>query len=89
MLNRIFPKQFDNDFHGNRIAIWLFALIIFMELGIAATSVLDTRSAIIQADRIPLDSYGAQAAAVVITLFTITGFFRVLFAYQGVVALIR
>ena len=89
MLNRIFPKQFDNNFRGNRLAIWLFALIMFMELSIAGTSILDTRSAIIQADRIPLDNYGAQAAAVVITLFIITGLFRVLFAFQGVVALIR
>jgi hypothetical protein len=89
MLRRILPRHFDNDFPGNRLAVWIFGLIMFMELGIAATSLVDPRGAIIQGDRIPLDSYGHEAAAVIMTLFAITGLFRLVLALCGIVALIR
>jgi len=89
MLNRIFPKQFDNTYRGHRLAIWLFALIVLMELSMGANSIINTRIVAMSADGIPLDQYGAGGADAVIALFAIAGLFRVLLALQGVVVLIR
>lgn len=89
MLNRIFPKQFDNTFRGHWLAIWIFAPVVLMELAMGANSIINTRTVAMSADGIPLDRYGTGGADAVIALFAIAGLFRVLLALQGVVVLIR
>jgi hypothetical protein len=89
MLNRIFPKQFDNTFRGHRLGIWLFVPVVLMELSMGANSIINTRTVAMLADGIPFDRYSAGGADAVIALFAIAGLFRVLFALQGVVVLIR
>src|SRR5579862_4280134 len=89
ILNRIFPKQFDNVYSGHRLAIWLFGLVVLMELAMGANSIINTRTVAMSADGIPLDSYSAGGADAVIALFAIAGLFRVLLALQGVLVLIR
>jgi hypothetical protein len=89
MLNRIFPKQFDNTYRGHRFAIWLFAPVVLMELSMGANSIINTRTVAMLADGIPLDRYSAGGADAVIALFALLGLCRVLLALQGVVVLIR
>jgi hypothetical protein len=89
MLNRIFPKQFDNTYRGRRLAIWLFVPVVLMELAMGANSIINTRTVAMLADGIPLDRYSAGGADAVIALFAIAGLFRVLLALQGVMVLIR
>ena len=83
MLNRIFPKQIDNSYRGHRLAIWLFALVVLMELSMGTNSIVNTRSVATSADGIPLDQYGAAGADAVTALFAIAGLFRVLIALQA------
>ena len=89
MLSRIFPKQFDNTYRGHRLGIWLFVLVVLMELSMGTNSMINTRTVAMSADGIPLDQYGAGGADAVIALFAIAGLFRVMLALQGVVVLIR
>jgi len=89
MLSRIFPKQFDNAYRGHRFGLWLFVLVVLMELSMGANSLFNTRTVVMLADGIPLDHYDAGGADAVIALFAIAGLFRVLLALQGVVVLIR
>src|SRR5262249_30188981 len=39
MLNRIFPRQFDNNYWGHKLALWLFVPIVFMKVGISLSSI--------------------------------------------------
>ena len=89
MLGRIFPKQFDNAFRGNQIALWLFVPIIVLKLVIGVNSIIMTRSVATSADGIPLDSYSAGAAEAVVSLFALLGLFQLFLALLGFVALIR
>jgi len=89
MLKSIFPKQFDNAYHGHRLAIWLFIPVVLMELSMGANSIINTRTVAMLADGIPLDRYNAGGAEAVIALFAIAGLFRVLLALQGVAVLVR
>jgi hypothetical protein len=89
MLRRIFPKQFDNNFRGNRLAIWLLAVIVLIRLAIGMNSIINTRLVAISADGIPLDRFNAGGAEAVVALFALLGLFTLLFALQGVVVLIR
>jgi hypothetical protein len=89
MFSRIFPKQIDNTYRGHRLAIWLFAVAVLMELSMGTNSIVNTRMVAMSADGIPLDQYGAGGADAVTALFAIAGLFRVLLALQGVLVLIR
>jgi hypothetical protein len=68
MINRIFPKQFDSRYRGNRVTIWLFAPVVLIELLIGGNSVINTRAVATGPDAIPLDSFGAGGAQAVLAL---------------------
>lgn len=89
MINRIFPRQFDNRFRGNRLAVWLFVPVVLIELVIGANSVINTRAVATGPDGIPLDSFGAGGAQALLALFALLGLCRALFAIQGAVVLFR
>ncbi|HEV2561869.1 MAG TPA: hypothetical protein VGT78_06985 [Rhizomicrobium sp.] len=89
MLDRIFPPQFDNNYRGHWLAIWLFVPLVLARLAMGTNSIINTRMVATTADGVPLDSYGAAGAEAVIALFALSGFFLLLLALQGVVVLIR
>jgi hypothetical protein len=89
VLRRIFPKQFDNAYRGNQLAIWILVPVVLLEFTIGANSIINTRSVAMGADGIPLDRFDAEAATTVISLFALLGLCRVLFALQGLMVLIR
>jgi hypothetical protein len=89
MLDRLFPKQFDNDFRGYRLGMWIFIPIILLKSVIGVNSIIMTRSVAMSADGIPLGSYSAAAAEAVIALFALLGLWQLILALFGYVALIR
>ena len=89
MLGQIFPKQIDNTYRGYWLAVWLLVPIVLVKAAMGANSIINTRSVIVDADNIPLDSYGAAAAALIIFLFKAWGLSLLLLSLLGVLALIR
>lgn len=89
MLNRIFPTEFDNHYRGNKAAIWLFALLTFVNVVISLVTIFSADSAAQSADGIPLDAYGPGAAQAVIGVVAILGLVRLLLCVMFLVALIR
>jgi hypothetical protein len=88
ILSRIFPKAFDNNYRGSRIALWLFMPVLLVRMLIGFNSFFFARSVAMTADGIPLDSYSPAAAATVISLFAHLGYFNLLVVGVGLVALI-
>lgn len=89
MLNRIFPRQFDNAYRGHWLGLWLFVPVVLLKATQGAAVVFDTRNSLISADGIPLESYGAAAGETVVALSALVGFFLLSIAVLGAVALIR
>jgi hypothetical protein len=89
MFSRIFPKQFDNAYRGHWLGIGLFALAVLMKGAQAVASVVDTLEVVTTADGIPIGSYTAGGAETAIALTALIGFFLLVIALIGVVALIR
>jgi hypothetical protein len=89
MFDRIFPRQFDNIYRGHRLGLWLFIVVVLMELAMGTNSMINTRVVVVQADGIPLDSFGAGGADAVVAVFALAALFRVLLSLQCVVALVR
>ena len=89
MLDRIFPRQFDNNYRGHKLALWLFGLLVLMKLGISLSSIFDTYNVVQSADGIPLGTFTSGGAEAVVSVTTLLGLSQFLLASLGVLALIR
>ncbi len=89
MLNRIFPKSFDNTFRGHWLSLWLLVPIVLIKALQGANSIVLTRSTAINADGIPLDSFPPVAAETVLSMFALLGFYLLLVPLQCFVVLLR
>ncbi|MBI1212125.1 MAG: hypothetical protein GC190_11725 [Alphaproteobacteria bacterium] len=94
MLSRIFPKQFDNNYRGNKLAILLLAPIVLFKLTMGATAAglnpwVSTRSVATDADGFRLDTFGEEAASIVVFLFASWGLGLLVLCSLGVVVLVR
>jgi hypothetical protein len=89
MLNRLFPRAFDNAYRGHALAIWLFVPVVLLKAVQGANSIVITRTVATGADGIPLDRFDPQAAQTVIALFALLGFHLLILPLQSLVVLIR
>lgn len=89
MIERLFPKQFDNCFKGRRAALWLLGLLIALRLVMSINSIFNTESVARGADGFPVGSYGADAARAVLMLFALSALGQLTVAAIALVALVR
>lgn len=89
MLNRIFPPQFDNDYRGHRLALWIFGLLVLMKLAISLSAIFDTYDMARSADGIPIDAFTSGGAEAVVSVTTLLGLSHFVLASLGVLALVR
>ncbi|HEX8617501.1 MAG TPA: hypothetical protein VF911_07940 [Thermoanaerobaculia bacterium] len=72
LLERLLPPTVDNTYGGHKLALWLFAAVVFMKTAISVNSVLNGRF-VATTDGIPLASYPPAAARAVVSLFALLG----------------
>ena len=89
MWTRILPRQFDQSDRGSRLAIWLFVPIVLVNLIMGLNTMIATREVLQGADGIPLDSYAASAARIIVNSAKSWGLGHFLIASLGLLALVR
>ena len=89
MLNQIFPHQFDNNYRGHKLALWLFALLVLMKLGMSLSAIFDGYNMARSADGIPINTFTSGGAEAVVSITALLGLSHFLLASLGVLALIR
>jgi hypothetical protein len=89
MLTRLFPRQFDDKYRGHQIALWLFGLLTFMNVGIALVAIFAKDGGAQSADGVPLDTFAGGGAATVIGVVAFLGLAKLLLGLLGVLALAR
>ena len=89
MLDRLLPRQFDNQYRGLWPGLWLLAPLVLVRLLQGVNCLLDPRSIAVSADAIPLDRFAPAASAQIVVLFALSALGFLLFALQGLLALIR
>src|SRR4051812_23976131 len=89
MLSRIFPRTIDNVFRGHWLALWLFGFYILIKLVQGTESLLQARNTAVNADGLPLASYGSAAADTVVGMFALLGLNLLVLPLIGVLALVR
>ena len=85
----LLPKSLDNDYRGQKLALWIFGLVVALRLMQGTLVTFDSRHVAITADAIPVDSYPAAAAQTIVALFALNGFRRTVVSLLCVLALIR
>jgi hypothetical protein len=89
MFNRLLPQRFDNMYRGYKLALWLFALVLFTKFAIGLNSLFNGYSVATSADGIPLDTFSPGAAETVVSLFALLGLSHFMFSLLGLAALVR
>ncbi len=94
MLDRLFPKQFDNDYRGYWLGIWILAPILLMKLAMGFNVAglnpwISNRQIAINADGLAVDSYGNEAASVVMFMFASWGLILLVLSLLGILVLVR
>ena len=89
LVNRIFPPHFNNDYRGHKLALWIFAVIVFMRLGMSLTTIFNGRKTAISADGIPLDTFAPAGAQTVVSIFALLGLATFVICSLCIVVLVR
>jgi hypothetical protein len=89
MLERIFPKTFDNSYRGQPLGLWIFVLVVLFRAVQCVNSILLTRMVATGADGIPLDRFDAQGAETVLAMFALLGLYLLAVPVISAVALVR
>jgi len=89
VLNRFLPRQVDNTYRGYKLALWLFALLVLMKLGISLNSIFNGYFVASSADGIPLHTFTAAGAQAVVSLFAIWGLSQLIICLLCILVLVR
>ena len=89
MFSRLLPAHLDNDFRGYQAALWIFALITVIKLGLGLVHIFSADGGAQTMSHIPLDSYSTGAAQNVVGLFARLGLEQLLLGAIFVVVLLR
>ena len=76
MLDEILPRNIDNIFHGQKLALWFLVFIVLMKIAQSLAVIFGGPSVISSADGIPLDTYSPAAAQTVVSLWALLGLTR-------------
>lgn len=89
MLNQFLPRNMDNTYHGHRLALRLFALLVFMKVVMSLNSIFNGYIVASSADGIPLDTFTPAGARAVVSLFAAWGLSQLIICLLCILVLAR
>lgn len=89
MFNRVLPRSLDNSYRGQKLALWLFGLLILVKSVIGLNSIINGAAVMSTADGIALNTYPAAAAQNLVAIWALLGLSHLLMGVLGVIVLIR
>ena len=89
MLNQLLPRHVDNAYHGHKLALWFFAVVVLMKVVMSLNSIFNGRYVATSADGIPLDTFTPAAARTVVSLFAIWALAQLIICLLCIVFLAR
>ncbi len=89
MLNKFFPQHADNAYHGHKLALWIFALVVLIRVFQGLNTFLNPRTTARYADGIPLHTYAPAAEQTTASLFSMLGLYAFIIYLICILVLIR
>jgi hypothetical protein len=89
LISRIVPQQIDNQYRGQKLALWLFGFVVFVKALQMVVSIVNGYSTLRNADGIPLDTYPVAAAQTIVALAALLAFTYLVVCFIATVVLVR
>ena len=89
MLNRLFPESLDNQYRGNRLALWLLFPITLVTIVRSCIHIFRFDGGAQSIATIPLDTHSSAGANTVITIFALWGLSQLVVGILYLVVLVR
>jgi hypothetical protein len=89
MLNLLFPKRVDNAYRGNRLAPWIFALVVLLKAYVSLYAVFNGPFMASSGDGIPLGTFPSAGTQAVVSLFALWGLGHLMICLLGLMVLAR
>lgn len=82
------PQFAGNEYHGHKLALWIFAVVLLTRLVMSLNSFLNPRITVRYADGIPIHTYPPAAEQTVVSLFSLVGLYAFLICLMCIVVFI-
>ena len=89
MFGRFLPQRIDNSYHGHKLALWLFALVVLIKTSIGLGTILNGHNAATTADGIALDTFTPAGAQAFVSVLAIWGLAQVTIGLLCILVLAR
>jgi hypothetical protein len=89
MLDQLLPRNVDNTYRGQKLALWLFGVVVLMKLAISLNSIFNGHTVASSADGIPLDTFTPAGTQAVVSLFASWGLAQAVICGLCIVMLVR
>lgn len=89
MIDLLIPQRADNTYRGHKLALWLFGFIVFFKAAIGGGTLFNGRAAAMNADGIPLDTFGSAGAQAFISIFAAWGLSQLMLSAIAILVLVR
>jgi hypothetical protein len=89
MLNQLLPPRADNAYRGHNVALWLFALLLFVKTAMSVNTIFNGYHIASAADGIPLDTFTPAGARAVVAVFASAGLARLMICFLCMLVLLR
>lgn len=89
MLDQFLPRNIDNTYRDQKLALWLFAAIVLMKFAQSLAVLFGGASIVSSADGIPLDTYSPAASPTVVSFWALLGLTRLWINLLCLIVLVR
>jgi len=89
MLSAFLPQHADNAYHGHKLALWIFAVVVFLRVVMSLNSFLNARTTVRYADGIPIDTYVPAAEQTFVSVFSLVGLYSFIICLMCVLVLLQ
>lgn len=85
----LLPREAGNDFQGHKSGLWILVILLLLLAAMSVNSVFNGHYVATKADGLPLDSFSAAGARVIIMFYAMWGVTQLTVVMFGIVALVR
>ena len=89
MFSVLLPRQAGNDYRGLKSGLWILAVVLLLLAAMSANSIFNGEYVATKADGLPLGSYTAGGARVILMFYAMWGVTQLTVVAFGIVALAR
>jgi hypothetical protein len=89
MDNLLLPKSIDNHYHGQKLALWFFWVVVVIRAAQGVSLIINAYSIVKDADGIPLETFPVAASQSIVGMFVISGGSRLVLSALGILTFVR